>query len=95
MRFQQSKIHDWGLVALEPIEAEDFVIEYVGELIRSSVSMTYLIMRSINYFVRVVVLYTILASLMNLVVLSKDRLVCAVSFNLVVIVVQYVNLTDI
>ncbi|KAH6764902.1 SET domain protein 25 [Perilla frutescens var. hirtella] len=36
--FQRSKIHDWGLVALEPIEAEDFVIEYVGELIRSSIS---------------------------------------------------------
>ncbi|KAK8624480.1 hypothetical protein V6N13_065823 [Hibiscus sabdariffa] len=33
LRFQRSKIHDWGLVALEPIEAEDFVIEYVGELI--------------------------------------------------------------
>jgi hypothetical protein len=51
LRFQQSKIHDWGLVALEPIEAEDFVIEYVGELIRSSVSMTCLIMCSIKYFV--------------------------------------------
>ncbi|VVB07634.1 unnamed protein product [Arabis nemorensis] len=38
LRFQQSSIHDWGLVALEPIEAEDFVIEYVGELIRSSIS---------------------------------------------------------
>ncbi|XP_071685787.1 histone-lysine N-methyltransferase ATXR7 isoform X2 [Rutidosis leptorrhynchoides] len=38
LRFQQSKIHDWGLVALEPIEAEDFVIEYVGELIRSRIS---------------------------------------------------------
>ncbi|KAL0440577.1 UNVERIFIED_CONTAM: Histone-lysine N-methyltransferase ATXR7 [Sesamum latifolium] len=37
LRFQRSKIHDWGLVALEPIEAEDFVIEYVGELIRPSV----------------------------------------------------------
>ncbi|VFQ85046.1 unnamed protein product [Cuscuta campestris] len=36
--FQRSKIHDWGLVALEPIEAEDFVIEYVGELIRPRVS---------------------------------------------------------
>ncbi|XP_042014413.1 histone-lysine N-methyltransferase ATXR7-like isoform X4 [Salvia splendens] len=36
--FQRSKIHDWGLVALEPIEAEDFVIEYVGELIRRSIS---------------------------------------------------------
>ncbi|KAL1540305.1 [histone H3]-lysine(4) N-trimethyltransferase [Salvia divinorum] len=38
LRFQRSKIHDWGLVALEPIEAEDFVIEYVGELIRRSIS---------------------------------------------------------
>ncbi|XP_057794307.1 histone-lysine N-methyltransferase ATXR7-like isoform X2 [Salvia miltiorrhiza] len=38
LRFQRSKIHDWGLVALEPIEAEDFVIEYVGELIRPSIS---------------------------------------------------------
>ncbi|PKU87130.1 Histone-lysine N-methyltransferase ATX1 [Dendrobium catenatum] len=36
--FQRSKIHDWGLVALEPIEAEDFVIEYVGELIRRQIS---------------------------------------------------------
>ncbi|KAI3931953.1 hypothetical protein MKW98_012363 [Papaver atlanticum] len=38
LRFQRSKIHDWGLVALEPIEAEDFVIEYVGELIRPQIS---------------------------------------------------------
>ncbi|CAH9073421.1 unnamed protein product [Cuscuta epithymum] len=38
LRFQRSKIHDWGLVALEPIEAEELVIEYVGELIRPSVS---------------------------------------------------------
>ncbi|XP_020090722.1 histone-lysine N-methyltransferase ATXR7 isoform X2 [Ananas comosus] len=36
--FQRSKIHDWGLVALEPIDAEDFVIEYVGELIRRQIS---------------------------------------------------------
>ncbi|WOL12385.1 histone-lysine N-methyltransferase ATXR7 [Canna indica] len=36
--FQRSKIHDWGLVALEPIDAEDFVIEYVGELIRRRIS---------------------------------------------------------
>lgn len=41
LRFQRSKIHDWGLVALEPIEAEDFVIEYVGELIRPRVSMNF------------------------------------------------------
>lgn len=38
IRFQRSKIHDWGLVALEPIEADDFVIEYVGELIRPRIS---------------------------------------------------------
>nr|KAJ0214563.1 hypothetical protein LSAT_V11C400198140 [Lactuca sativa] len=38
LRFQRSKIHDLGLVALEPIEAEDFVIEYFVELIRSRIS---------------------------------------------------------
>ncbi|GKV33320.1 hypothetical protein SLEP1_g41844 [Rubroshorea leprosula] len=38
LRFQRSKIHDWGLIASEPIEAEDFVIEYVGELIRPRIS---------------------------------------------------------
>ncbi|KAK4767770.1 hypothetical protein SAY87_002911 [Trapa incisa] len=38
LRFQRSKIHDWGLVAQDPIEAEDFVIEYVGELIRPRIS---------------------------------------------------------
>ncbi|XP_074312843.1 histone-lysine N-methyltransferase ATXR7 [Silene latifolia] len=38
LRFQRSKIHDWGLIALEPIEAEDFVIEYIGELIRPRIS---------------------------------------------------------
>ncbi|KAF8655713.1 hypothetical protein HU200_061037 [Digitaria exilis] len=38
LRFQRSKIHEWGLVALELIESEDFVIEYVGELIRKRVS---------------------------------------------------------
>ncbi|KAF7801338.1 histone-lysine N-methyltransferase ATXR7 isoform X1 [Senna tora] len=38
LRFQRSKIHDWGIVALEPIEAEDFVIEYIGELIRPRIS---------------------------------------------------------
>lgn len=38
LRFQRSKIHDWGLVAQEPIESEDFVIEYVGELIRPRIS---------------------------------------------------------
>lgn len=38
LSFQRSRIHDWGLIAQEPIEAEDFVIEYVGELIRPQVS---------------------------------------------------------
>ncbi|KAJ3696523.1 hypothetical protein LUZ61_000228 [Rhynchospora tenuis] len=38
LRFQRSKIHEWGLVALEPIDAEDFVIEYVGEVIRGRIS---------------------------------------------------------
>lgn len=38
LKFQRSKIHDWGLLALESIEAEDFVIEYVGEIIRRQVS---------------------------------------------------------
>ncbi|GBG74473.1 hypothetical protein CBR_g18883 [Chara braunii] len=38
LKFQRSKIHEWGLVALEPIEAGDLVIEYVGELIRRKVS---------------------------------------------------------
>ncbi|KAL2936852.1 Histone-lysine N-methyltransferase ATXR7 [Bienertia sinuspersici] len=38
LRFQRSKIHDWGLIAMEPIETDDFVIEYVGELIRPRIS---------------------------------------------------------
>ncbi|GAB2291635.1 hypothetical protein Dimus_025890 [Dionaea muscipula] len=38
LRFQRSNIHDWGLVAQEPIEAEDLVVEYVGELIRPRIS---------------------------------------------------------
>jgi SET domain-containing protein len=41
LRFQRSKIHEWGLVALESIDAEDFVIEYVGELIRRPVIFLY------------------------------------------------------
>lgn len=43
LRFQRSNIHDWGLVALEPIEADDFVIEYVGELIRPRVCVVSMI----------------------------------------------------
>ncbi len=32
MKFCRSSIHDWGLFALEPIAAEEMVIEYVGEV---------------------------------------------------------------
>lgn len=33
-RFSPSHIHEWGLFALEPIAAEEMVMEYVGEIIR-------------------------------------------------------------
>eukprot|EP01135_Chromosphaera_perkinsii_P001707 Nk52_evm84s208 gene=Nk52_evmTU84s208 len=38
LRFLPSAIHDWGLFAMEPIEKDDMVIEYVGEMIRQSVA---------------------------------------------------------
>ncbi|KAL3699809.1 hypothetical protein R1sor_017831 [Riccia sorocarpa] len=38
LKFQRSEIHEWGLIALDPIDSEDFVIEYVGELIRTKIS---------------------------------------------------------
>lgn len=41
LRMVRSRIHGWGLVALERIEADDFVIEYTGELIRRVVSAVY------------------------------------------------------
>ena len=31
LKFAKSKIHDWGLFALEPIQADEMVIEYVGQ----------------------------------------------------------------
>ena len=31
-------IHDWGLFALEPIAAEEMVIEYVGQSVRPAVA---------------------------------------------------------
>lgn len=34
IRFCKSHIHDWGLFALEPIAADEMVIEYVGQNIR-------------------------------------------------------------
>jgi len=36
--FGKSAIHSWGLYAAEPIEKEDFVVEYLGEYVRSSVA---------------------------------------------------------
>ncbi|OON23278.1 SET domain protein [Opisthorchis viverrini] len=36
--FAKSPIHAWGLIALEPIAAEEMVIEYVGQVVRKSVA---------------------------------------------------------
>ncbi|KAL0244618.1 hypothetical protein GEMRC1_008700 [Eukaryota sp. GEM-RC1] len=38
LQLDKSPIHAWGLYALEPIEKEEAVCEYVGEIIRSKVS---------------------------------------------------------
>ncbi len=38
LKFEKSTIHDWGLFALEPIEANAMVIEYIGEVIRQKVA---------------------------------------------------------
>ena len=38
LAFTRSKIHGWGLFAMEDISAGEMVIEYVGEVIRSSVA---------------------------------------------------------
>lgn len=38
LRFSKSPIHDWGLYAMEHIDANDMVIEYVGEIIRQQVA---------------------------------------------------------
>jgi hypothetical protein len=37
LKFARSPIHDWGLFALERIEKDDLVIEYIGEMIRQKV----------------------------------------------------------
>lgn len=34
LKFCKSHIHDWGLFAMEPIAADEMVIEYVGQNIR-------------------------------------------------------------
>ena len=38
MKYAKSPIHGWGLFALAPIEAEQMIIEYRGELIRNEVA---------------------------------------------------------
>ncbi|GAX72908.1 hypothetical protein CEUSTIGMA_g363.t1 [Chlamydomonas eustigma] len=38
LKFGRSKMHGWGMFAAEPIEAEEFVMEYLGEIIRVSIS---------------------------------------------------------
>ncbi|XP_038055486.1 histone-lysine N-methyltransferase SETD1B-A-like isoform X2 [Patiria miniata] len=38
LKFLKSGIHGWGLYAMQPISADEMVIEYVGESIRQSVA---------------------------------------------------------
>ncbi|CAO3596903.1 unnamed protein product [Absidia cylindrospora] len=38
LKFNKSRIHDWGLFAMEPILRQEFVIEYLGESIRQQVA---------------------------------------------------------
>ncbi|XP_052888970.1 histone-lysine N-methyltransferase SETD1 [Anopheles moucheti] len=38
LKFAKSAIHDWGLFAMEPIAADEMVIEYVGQMVRPSVA---------------------------------------------------------
>ncbi|XP_070690401.1 histone-lysine N-methyltransferase SETD1B-A-like [Pempheris klunzingeri] len=38
IRFSQSHIHEWGLFAMEPIAADEMVIEYVGQIIRQVIA---------------------------------------------------------
>ena len=36
--FGKSAIHAWGLYAAEPIDPEEFVVEYLGEYVRSTLA---------------------------------------------------------
>lgn len=38
LKFAKSAIHDWGLFAMEPIAADEMVIEYVGQMVRPSIA---------------------------------------------------------
>ena len=38
VKFAKSRIHNWGLFALEHIEKDEMVIEYIGEIIRQKIA---------------------------------------------------------
>ncbi len=38
LKFSRSRIHGWGLYALEQIQPEAMIIEYVGEVVRPTVA---------------------------------------------------------
>lgn len=38
LTFSKSKIHDWGLFALEKISKDEMIIEYIGDIVRQSVA---------------------------------------------------------
>jgi len=38
IKFARSRIHGWGLYALENIQQEEMIIEYVGEVVRPTVA---------------------------------------------------------
>lgn len=38
VKFARSAIHNWGLYAIEPIAANEMIIEYVGEVVRQKVA---------------------------------------------------------
>lgn len=44
LKFDRSGIHEWGLFAVERIDANDMVIEYIGEIIRQKVSILCLVL---------------------------------------------------
>lgn len=39
LQFQKSPIHDWGLFSKEHIDANEMVIEYIGEVVRQQVAL--------------------------------------------------------
>lgn len=45
VKFKRSSIHGWGLFAEEPIAADEMVIEYVGQVVRTLIAER----REVNY----------------------------------------------